>query len=195
MISLVLGLGNIGERYGGSRHNIGFAVLNEVAAQLKASPRPAGDHNLVADVTIGDRAVRLAWPTTLMNRSGWAAVELVDRMRLDPAEVLVVVDDYNLPLGRLRFRSGGSDGGHNGLASLIEHLETDDFPRLRLGIGPVADAEDVVDFVLGQFDPGDRETVDAMITAAAEAVRFAITHRLEEAMSKYNRNPALPDAS
>ncbi len=195
MIWLVLGLGNIGDRYSGSRHNLGFAVLNEVAARLKASPRPSGDHGLTADVIVAGRTVTLAWPTTLMNRSGWAAAELTERLQIAPAELLVVVDDYNLPLGRLRFRAGGSDGGHNGLTSVIECLGTDQFPRLRLGIGPVPEATDVVEYVLGRFGSSEQEAVSAMVSTAVEAVLFAIDHRLEEAMSKYNSSPALPDVS
>jgi PTH1 family peptidyl-tRNA hydrolase len=192
MISLVLGLGNVGDRYTGSRHNIGFAVVDEVAVRLKASPRSSGYHCWYAASTLGDRQVTLAWPTTLMNRSGMAAAMLVRMLAIDPAEMLVVVDDFNLPLGALRFRARGSDGGHNGLASIVECLGTTEFPRLRLGVGPMVDKDQATEFVLTPFTDAELETVRGMVATAAEAVVFAIEHRLQEAMSKYNVNPALP---
>jgi PTH1 family peptidyl-tRNA hydrolase len=192
MISLVLGLGNVGDRYTGSRHNIGFAVVDEVAVRLKASPRSSGYHCWYAASTLGDRQVTLAWPTTLMNRSGMAAAMLVRMLAIDPAEMLVVVDDFNLPLGAIRFRACGSDGGHNGLASIVECLGTTEFPRLRLGVGPMVDKDQATEFVLTPFTDAELETVRGMVATAAEAVVFAIEHRLQEAMSKYNVNPALP---
>jgi PTH1 family peptidyl-tRNA hydrolase len=192
MISLVLGLGNVGDRYTGSRHNIGFAVVDEVAVRLKASPRSPGYHCWCAASTLGDRKVTLAWPTALMNRSGMAAAMLVRMLAIDPAEMLVVVDDFNLPLGALRFRARGSDGGHNGLASIVECLGTTEFPRLRLGVGPMVDKDQATEFVLTPFADAELETVRGMVATAAEAVVFAIEHRLQEAMSKYNVNPALP---
>jgi PTH1 family peptidyl-tRNA hydrolase len=106
--------------------------------------------------------------------------------------MLVVVDDFNLPLGSLRFRPDGSDGGHNGLASIIEALGTEEFPRLRLGIGPVTDNMDARDFVLQPFADAERDAVREMVGTAAEAILFAIDHRLEEAMSNYNSTPAPP---
>jgi PTH1 family peptidyl-tRNA hydrolase len=107
------------------------------------------------------------------------------------SEMLVVVDDFNLPLGSLRFRRRGSDGGHKGLLSLIEVLGTDEFARLRLGIGPLTDGVEAADFVLSPFEPEQQEAARRMIDTAGEAVVFAIDHRLESAMSKYNSSPAL----
>jgi peptidyl-tRNA hydrolase, PTH1 family len=193
MISLVLGLGNVGDRYTGSRHNIGFAVIDEVAVRLRASRRSTGDCWWRSDATVGDRQITLAWPTTLMNRSGLAAAPLVETLGISPAEMLVVVDDFNLPLGAIRFRERGSDGGHNGLASLVEYLGTVEFPRLRLGVGPIVDKDQAAEFVLSPFADAERETVRTLVDTAAEAVVFAIAHRLQEAMSKYNVSPALPD--
>jgi peptidyl-tRNA hydrolase, PTH1 family len=193
MISLVLGLGNVGDRYTGSRHNVGFAVVDEVAARLKASRRRSGDHWWCAAAAVGERQVTLGWPTTLMNRSGMAAAGLIEMLAVDRREMLVVVDDFNLPLGALRFRERGSDGGHNGLASIIEVLGTDEFPRLRAGVGPLIDKDRAIEFVLAPFASAELETVRSMVIAAAEAVEFAIEHRLQEAMSKYNVSPALPD--
>ena len=121
--------------------------------------------------------------------------ELVAEFGIQPSDMLVVVDDFNLPLGAVRIRPRGSDGGHNGLISLIEELGTTDFPRIRLGIGPATTDDEVIDFVLGKFSSEERKQVDEMIVRAADAVLFALEHRLEETMSKYNFNPALPESN
>lgn len=195
MISLVLGLGNIGRKYAATRHNLGFEVVDRVKDAFKAEARPNTDQYAWAVAQIDRREVILGWPQTFVNLSGIAAKKLLFSTGISPAEMLVVVDDFNLPLGTLRFRAAGSDGGHNGLSSLIEVLGTKEFPRLRLGIGPIPPGADVVKFVLGQFDPGERERVDPMIGRATAAVLFAITHRFDETMSRYNVNPALLESA
>ena len=192
MISQVIGLGNIGKRYENTRHNLGFEVLHLVRDRLDAELKPETATFFRAEKTLGDRNIILAWPTTYMNRSGRAAKALLQENDCPPSEMLVVVDDFNLPLGRIRFRREGSDGGHNGLASLIEELGTENFPRLRLGIGPVPENESPVDFVLERFSSKEAKMAKKMIAIAAEAVIFAIHNRFEEAMSKYN-SPALPE--
>jgi len=131
-----------------------------------------------------------AMPNTYVNCSGIAARDLLQRYDLEPTGMLVVVDDFNLPLGRIRIRGSGSDGGHNGLASIIEELGTEDFPRLRLGVGPLPDGVDQSDFVLGDFEQNEIESVEKMIATACEAVMFYLERGLDEAMSKYNQNPA-----
>ncbi|RKX23781.1 MAG: aminoacyl-tRNA hydrolase [Candidatus Zixiibacteriota bacterium] len=198
MISLVLGLGNIGTRYNGTRHNTGFEALSRLAGELNAVTGARRDHYEFAVKPTGrepaiDREVFLAWPTTLMNRSGLAVRVLLDDFELELSEMLVVVDDINLPLGTLRFRADGSDGGHNGLASIIGELGTGDFQRLRLGIGPPVDTEDIAEFVLSRFLAEETERVKTMLDTACKAVMFAIDHRLEEAMMRYNSCPALPE--
>ncbi len=195
MISLILGLGNVGNEYAGTRHNLGFEVLNRVAEALRAAPSTTNENYRIAQACLPERSIALAWPTTLVNRSGLAAGDLLARLQLRPEQMLVVVDDFNLPLGGLRFRARGSDGGHRGLASIIEHLTTDEFPRLRLGIGEPGDKDRVREYVLGPFEKNEVEQVKRMLAIAAQAVIFALDHRLEEAMSKYNSNPALPEES
>ncbi len=198
MISLILGLGNVGPQYAGTRHNLGFEVVHRVAGVHRAA-RPIGRGSfewtrIPAESEASEsEATVLAWPTTLVNQSGPAAVDLLEEFGLSRRQMLVVVDDCNLPLGALRFRAEGSDGGHNGLASIIEFLETEDFPRLRLGIGRPADKNDTSAFVLSRFSEKEAETVERMVATAAEAVIFATSHRLEEAMSEYNSSPALPE--
>ena len=190
MIHVVVGLGNIGQRYEGTRHNVGFDILNRVSERLRGSSMQNARHFAWRLVTVregeAEWEVKLVWPTTLMNRSGWAFETMLSEWSVAPTECLVVVDDFNLPLGALRFRERGSDGGHNGLASIIETIETDDFPRLRLGIGPLADKDRVTEFVLGRFEADEAALARKMIDFGAEATLFAITHRLAEAMSRYN---------
>ena len=192
-VDLIVGLGNVGQRYVGSRHNVGFEVLDLVARQLAVGPRRADDLYYWCSAEHRRHLLTLAWPRTYMNLSGQAAVDLLDRLEVPVERMLVIVDDFNLPLGSLRFRRRGTDGGHNGLASLIEELGTDDFPRCRIGIGEPSEEEDVVDFVLGPFAEAEREVIEPIIATAAEAVIFAIDHHFDEVMSKYNRNPAQPD--
>lgn len=194
MISLVVGLGNIGRKYIGTRHNVGFESLDRLARVLGVEDRNRSDLYSWSAATIDDRRVMLVWPSTYMNRSGRAVAALLERHRLEPAQCLVVVDDFNLPLGTLRFRERGSDGGHNGLISIVEELGTREFSRLRLGIGPKdgegralpLDKDRVIDFVLGRFDECELTAAQTMIDTAAEAVEFALKHCVVDAMSRYN---------
>ena len=190
MISLVVGLGNIGAAYAGTRHNVGFEVVLKVADALKAEAQRSTHEYDWAVARHDENEIVLMLPRLYMNRSGAAIEALLQRQELTPAQMLVIVDDVNLPLGRLRFRRDGSDGGHNGLASIIETLESEKFSRLRLGIGAPPDTVDRADFVLSQFEREEIEPKEKMITAATEAVLFAKDHCLEEAMMKYNINPA-----
>jgi PTH1 family peptidyl-tRNA hydrolase len=187
---LILGLGNIGEEYAGTRHNIGFDVLDLIAADNFIFEK---SYRLVKTAVSknGERIV-LGWPQTYMNRSGKAAKYLLEREQIDIDKLLVVVDDFALPIGSLRFRPSGSDGGHNGLASLSEELGTTDYARLRLGIGPLPEGKDVADFVLSPFSRNELEIKKKMVQTAAKAVIFASVHGVANAMNKYNRivNPA-----
>ena len=158
------------------------------ANKLKLRSEP-GEHSWVARKSKAAKNI-FAMPTTYMNRSGIAAKALLHRYELDASHMLVVVDDFNLPLGRLRFRGSGTDGGHNGLASIIDELGTTDFPRLRLGIGPLPEGVEQTEFVLGDFEPDEIESVKKMIATASEAVTFYLRNGLDEAMSLYNQNPA-----
>ena len=193
MLSIILGLGNIGKKYEHTRHNLGFEVVDRVVEKLGAKHQRERAHYEWWKGTVEDREIILAKPTTFMNCSGDAAVDLIERLGITPAEVLVIVDDFNLPLGGIRFRPNGSDGGHNGLASIIESIGTQEFPRLRLGIGAPTDKAAVIDYVLTRFSRPEKPVVEKMLADAAEGVIFAVQHRLELAMSKFNRNPALPD--
>jgi peptidyl-tRNA hydrolase, PTH1 family len=180
----IVGLGNPGARYRGTRHNIGFAVVDELARRWAVGFESAPADALIAKWRpIDADAVLLVKPLTFMNLSGEAAGTLVRYFRIDLADLLIVVDDVHLPLGKLRARAGGSAGGHNGLKSIIAHLG-DDFSRLRLGVG--RGPEDLVDRVLSRFEPDEKPDVDRMIARAADASATFITSGIAGVMNAYN---------
>ena len=193
IISTVIGLGNIGHKYAGSRHNLGFEVINRIAAGWDMKPDPGDGEYYVVEKRSVHGPVRLIWPTTYMNNSGRAVARVMEKYAPDPSALLVVFDDLALPLGTLRLRLKGSDGGHNGMASVIYQLGTDEIPRLRLGIGPLPPEADQVSFVLGRFNEKEDEKAQKMLEKAAMAVLYSVEHRLEEAMNLYNYNPAPDD--
>ncbi len=182
---LVVGLGNPGKEYAGTRHNIGFDVVDRLASKWGCSLRNRS--KFAAEV--GEAGgVTLVKPQTFMNRSGAAVAALVNWLKLTPADVLVIVDDADLPLGQLRLRPSGGSGGHNGLRSIIEALGSEGFARLRVGIGRRAPAGvDITDHVLGRFDAGEREAARAATEAAAEAVECCLKEGLTAAMNRFNR--------
>lgn len=191
-LRLVVGLGNPGADYVGSRHNLGFAVVELVAAQLGVA---FVSEQLCACELAARGELLLAKPQTYMNRSGHALRCLVERFGLSPADVLVVYDDLSLPLGRLRLRPGGGPAGHRGLESIVESLGTDQVPRLRLGIadqlGPRR-GEALVELVLGAFDAAETPTATAMIERAAEAVGVWRAAGMARAMERFNGEPGEP---
>lgn len=181
-IRLVAGLGNPGLRYAGTRHNLGFMLLDRFA-------RNEGIHfrrdRFGFTVRFGD--VYLLKPETFMNLSGEAVGPLARWLKADPGTVLVISDDLDLPLGTIRIRGQGSSGGHNGLRSVAEHLGTTAFPRLRIGIGrPPSNDYAVVDWVLGRFTAAERAVVEETLERAEEALRVAIRDGIPAAMTRYN---------
>jgi PTH1 family peptidyl-tRNA hydrolase len=185
-MKLIIGLGNPGRAYARTRHNIGFDVLDELARRCGVEFRrswrfPA---ELAETVLEGERVV-LAKPRTFMNRSGEAAGPLMRKKGMTPADVIAVVDDVDLPVGRLRLRKAGSAGGHNGLKSLIEHLGADQFPRVRVGVGRDA-AGDTVNHVLGTFAPDERPVIEEAVRRAADAVAAALRDGWDRAMNEFN---------
>lgn len=188
MLLLVLGLGNIGEKYKNNRHNVGFKVIEQIIKNRHLSFQPpTSEYHWAVDKKT---EVIFAMPKTYINNSGKAALALLKINNLTSSQMLVVVDDFNLPLGKIRIRKSGSDGGHNGLVSIIDNLQTENFPRLRLGIGPLPDKVNKADFVLSDFNDEEEEPVQEMINVASEAVLYSLEFGLEAAMSKYNGNPA-----
>jgi PTH1 family peptidyl-tRNA hydrolase len=182
-LRLVIGLGNPGSEYDGTRHNIGFEVADLLARERGLRWERVG--KLRAKLAVGADAI-FAKPITYMNLSGEAAARIVRREGIAPRELLAVYDDVSLPLGRLRFRESGSAGGHNGMRSLIERLGTDGFPRLRIGIGAAGQGE-MIDHVLGRFSPEESESVEKVLAIAAEGVNCALSAGLSTAMNRYNQ--------
>jgi PTH1 family peptidyl-tRNA hydrolase len=186
---LVLGLGNPGADYERTRHNLGFRVIDALAGSLGASPRNGPGPSLVCPVEIGGEEGLLAKPLTWMNRSGRAAKALLEWGQGPPLErLLVVLDDLDLPLGRLRFRRRGGNGGHNGLSSIIDELGSREIPRLRLGIGrpDAAERQDVVDWVLQPFSTEEERLAADIVEKSVEAVRTFVIRGIEHSMNRYN---------
>ena len=179
-----MGLGNPGAQYAGTRHNAGFQALDRFAAEERFAFRPGRGQFDAARWENGEARVLLAKPTTYMNLSGRAGIELLDLTGLTPQDALVVVDDIELPLGGIRIRRSGSSGGHRGLDSLIELWGTREFPRLRLGVGrPVAGT---VDHVLGEYAEEELDSLEEMLNAAARAIRDVVSSGLSKAMDQFN---------
>lgn len=183
---LVAGLGNPGDRYRDTRHNLGFRVVESLARPRGGRWREQGRNRRAARIDIAGRDVLLLEPLTFMNLSGDALRPVVDAEGLPFNRVLAVCDDIALPLGQLRLRPAGSDGGHNGLASVIERLDTIDFPRLRLGVGPVPPRVDAAEYVLAEFFPEETATVEEMIQSAAECIVAWVTDGIDRAMGRFN---------
>jgi len=188
-MKLIVGLGNPGKTYTGSRHNIGFTVLTELADSLKIDFRRAWLQRAeLAKGSISGEEIILAKPVTFMNLSGIAVAALLRKHGLDLKDLLVICDDLDLELGRIKIRKGGSSGGHQGLQSIIERIGTSDFSRLRVGISRPVDKEDVTDYVLSNFKTGERSQVKAAVAIASECVKSWITEKdTEKIMNTFNR--------
>jgi peptidyl-tRNA hydrolase, PTH1 family len=186
-MKLIVGLGNPGREYDGTRHNAGFDVLDELARRWGAELRKSWRFPVkFAEVRAGGGKVGLAKPQTFMNRSGDAVAPLVRRKGVATGDLIVIVDDVDLELGRLRVRGKGSAGGHNGLKSLIDRLGTEEFTRVRVGVGRGPADRDMVGHVLGKFAPDERATAGDAIRRAADAVEFLLEQGVEPTMNRFN---------
>jgi PTH1 family peptidyl-tRNA hydrolase len=187
-VKLVVGLGNPGPRYRHTRHNAGFRVLDAVAARAGAGAPASRFAGRYAEGMLAGERVGLLAPETFMNRSGEAlALALAALPSVDPAaDLLVVLDDVDLPLGRLRLRARGSSGGHNGLADVLERLATDAIPRLRFGIGRPEEPRDTVDFVLEPFASAEELLLAEALPRAADAVACFVAEGIAAAMNRFN---------
>ena len=173
-IKVVVGLGNPGKSYTHTRHNVGYRVLDQLENE-------------------GWKDAVLFRPDGFMNTSGHSVATLVRKKGLNPSEILVICDDFAIPLGSLRIRFKGSSGGHNGLNSILECLGTQEVPRMRVGIGPVPVGQDPADFVLATFSSAERSALDEVLRRTSEAVRVAVEHSVETAMNRYNKT--MPSSS
>ncbi len=186
----VIGLGNPESRYSGTRHNIGFEVADDLARHLRCSFKEGRGEYLIAKAQVSDAPLVIIKPLTYMNQSGLAIMEIQEEFGAAAEQFLVVCDDFQLPLGQLRLRLRGSDGGHNGLYSVIYHLQSDEFPRLRCGIASVEmpkEKSQLAEFVLEQFSKAERPVVDTMIGKAREACLLALTEGMEKSMNEFNK--------
>lgn len=190
-MKLVAGLGNPGARYRATRHNIGFEILDELARRHQVEFGAGRGDALEARVR-GQADALLVKPLTFMNLSGRAIGDALRYYRIDPADLLVITDDVNLPLGRLRARARGSAGGHNGLASIIEVLGTSEFPRLRVGVGRGDVRRDLADHVLARFEAEETATVESTIARAADAVTVFLAEGIAAVMNQFNADVAEP---
>jgi PTH1 family peptidyl-tRNA hydrolase len=184
-LKAIVGLGNPGAQYKGTRHNVGFAVLDEIARRASVGFESAPAEALMARWRRPDEPVVLVKPLTFMNLSGQAVGELVRYFKIDPVDLLVIVDEVQLPLGKLRARARGSAGGHNGLKSVIAHVG-EEFGRLRLGVGRGDARRDLADHVLTRFDKDEAAEVERMIARAADAAETFITSGVAAVMNQYN---------
>jgi PTH1 family peptidyl-tRNA hydrolase len=190
-VKLIAGLGNPGPKYRGTRHNIGFEVVEELARRAGTTFESSPAEALIAKIRPGtsvnrsDEPVLLAKPLTFMNLSGQAIGDVLRYFKIDAADLLVIVDEAQLPLARLRARADGSAGGHNGLKSIIEHVGTH-FPRLRIGVGRGDNRRDLADHVLARFEQDEAGEVDRMIQRAADAAEMFVTAGIAAVMNGFN---------
>ncbi|ADL06848.1 aminoacyl-tRNA hydrolase [Thermosediminibacter oceani] len=181
---LIVGLGNPGREYEETRHNVGFMVLDSLAAELGIKVDKVKFKGLLGEGVYEGKKLLLLKPMTYMNNSGQSVVEAVKFYKIPPENLVVIYDDMDLPVGRLRVRGSGSSGGQKGMESIIYHIATEGFPRIRIGIG--RPKGDVINHVLGRFDKEERKKIDAVIDAAVGAALTIVQHGVQEAMNRYN---------
>lgn len=185
---LVVGLGNPGKEYERSRHNVGSEVVKRLATGHGGALKAGKERALVTEVRMADQLIALAFPTTFMNLSGESVVKLVRRYGIeDPAQIVIVQDELDLPPGTVRVKLGGGLAGHNGLRSIAQHLKTQDFTRVRIGVGKPPSKEHGANHVLNRIPKAERELLDESIARAAEAVEVIAARGVDAAMQEYNR--------
>jgi PTH1 family peptidyl-tRNA hydrolase len=185
-MKLIVGLGNPGAQYKETRHNVGFEVAARLAKQFASETPRARFQGETASATIAGHKVLLLTPLTYMNLSGASVLAARDFYKIELPDILIVCDDFNLPLGKLRLRAKGTAGGQNGLANILERLGTDEVPRLRIGIGPVPAGRDAAAFVLSRFTKDEQPAIAEALDRSASAAAAWAESGIAEAMNKYN---------
>jgi len=186
-MKIVIGLGNPGRKYERTRHNAGFLAVDEIARDLRFSLSQEKYHAVIGKCRIGEEDALLVKPQTFMNESGRSVGAVLRYTYGSPADLIVVHDELDLPLGTVRVKTGGGHGGHNGLRSIIEHIGTPDFIRIRVGVGRPAPGRDAADYVLSPFTAEERQAADEAVVKAADAVKAVIRDGLTKAMNDCNR--------
>ena len=189
-MNLIVGLGNPGTEYEGTRHNLGFMLIDKLAGQANMSVRRKECRSLVGNAVVEGQRVLLAKPQTYMNLSGEAVGCLISKYELDASAVIVISDDLALPFGSIRLRERGSAGGHNGLKSIIGALGTDEFMRLRIGIQPAHPIGDPKNFVLNEFARAEQELLPEILESGTQALRSVLRDGVAKAMSLHNEQRA-----
>ncbi len=185
---IAVGLGNPGLKYRNNRHNVGFAVIDRISSIAGFKVKKLKFKSLIGEGLVGDKGLVLVKPQTYMNASGEAVLEVVKWYKPDLGNLILIYDDADLPSGRIRIRPSGSSGSHNGMKSVIYHLGSDMFPRIRIGIGKPDDGTGLVEHVLTGFGKDEREIIGKALDDAAAAVIHIIRHGLDAAMNMYNAN-------
>lgn len=189
---LIAGLGNPGDKYENTRHNVGFHVIDVLADRMRTTVAEKKHFALTGRGVIGAERVILAKPQTYMNNSGQSLRAIADFYKIPPEDIIVISDDIDLEEGQLRIRLKGSAGGHNGLKSIIAHLGSQDFPRIRVGVGGKPEGWDLADYVLGSLKGNDGKRMEEAFRTAADAAELLVTEGGPAAMNRYNTKPQKP---
>ena len=192
---VVIGLGNPGKRYAATRHNVGFVLIQRLVDKRNAKLKKRKYSAKAAQVELDDSPVLLVKPWTHMNRSGVAVKELIEWTGVKANRLLVVYDDLDIPLGEIRIRKTGGPGTHNGMASIVQEINSTKFPRIRIGIGPLPPGFDATEYVLAGFRKEERPVLEDCLAMAEEAVVLIMTRGVETAMNKFNRKVKNTDNS
>ncbi|MEG6617171.1 aminoacyl-tRNA hydrolase [Peptococcaceae bacterium 1198_IL3148] len=184
-MKMIVGLGNPGPEYAKTRHNVGFMLVDKLAESLKVTVNKSKNKALIGETQMGQEKILLVKPQTYMNLSGEAVGALARWYKLTATDIIVIYDDMDLPLGKLRIRPAGGSGGHNGMKSIIAALGTEAFPRMRIGIGK--NQANSINHVLGKFNAEEMATIDATIEQTMQAVQTWVRQDINASMNKYNR--------
>lgn len=183
---IVIGLGNPGDKYKATRHNVGFNVIDCLADRNNVVLNKIKHKAIIGETRIDGEKVILIKPQTYMNRSGESVIDIYNFYKVPIENIIVIYDDIDIPFGSLRIKPRGSAGSHNGMKSVIYHLQSDNFPRVRIGIGRPEEGQDLAHYVLGGFNKEERAVIDSTIEKAAKAVEKIITEGINKAMNEYN---------
>jgi PTH1 family peptidyl-tRNA hydrolase len=190
----VVGLGNPGKRYSGTRHNVGFTFIKKTAKEWKVKLRKKIFFSKAGEVKRNEEKILLALPQTYMNKSGLTVKKIMEGRDIKPEHLVVVYDDLDIPLGEIRIRKRGGPGTHKGMNSIVEEIRTEEFPRIRVGLGPLPGGENAVNYVLSSFDKAEESRLEEGLRKAREALEMILSGEVERAMNTYNhRGQTLSD--